>query len=190
MQGMRASFVLLKYRATGRKRTRPMHARRSSCGRRTARGATESPPQECCAHAGRRAPSPVRFGTTLHRRNRIGYNWFIRVFGYAMKRTVTAALQQNIRRPYPRTALRGSTFPLVFLLAASAQAAPEGSFQTANLAPGALRPLLQNSPLDPQGSVDPTKPQGQAVVDPATRTVQWFNWPNWFNCFSGAWRRC
>ncbi len=48
-----------------------------------------------------------------------------------------------------------------------------------------LQPVPGVSPYDPN------RPNGGALIDPVTRTVQWLNWGNMNSpCFQGFWRRC
>jgi hypothetical protein len=82
--------------------------------------------------------------------------------------------------------------PLAFLLAAaaahSAVARAENSpaTQPDEACRQAEKPVLPR--LDKL--LDLSGPHCKAVVDPATHIVQWYNWGNWPNCFSGYWRNC
>ena len=76
-----------------------------------------------------------------------------------------------------------SGIPLAFVLAVAAsvtEAAPQISQDQAQLlAPGSLKSLAGNA----------AGTNAQLPGSPTARISQWFN-TNWFNCFSGSWRRC
>ena len=78
---------------------------------------------------------------------------------------------------------RRSGIPLAFMLAvaaSAAEAAPQVAQDQAQLlAPGSLKFL----------GGDAARTNAQLPDTPTARISQWFN-TNWFNCFSGNWRRC
>jgi hypothetical protein len=83
--------------------------------------------------------------------------------------------------------------PLAFILAMAAEASSSATAEATNssipLEPGALSGLLRGSPPDAQAQ--PTFGQHWRQGNAGTKVVQFFpNFPNFRNCFAGAWRNC
>ncbi len=83
------------------------------------------------------------------------------------------------------------TLPVAFVLAMSAEAsgasAPLATDQAAALKPGMLAGLVDHALGS--GSFDPQQSGDRRL--PGEKTAQFFpNFPNFFSCISGFWRRC